>query len=108
MEKHILPMRKGCELVGRMLPNAFNVLEHATLPQGCWDFYDWCAKNGLDMKDWVRRTDALRVPELSFSENLWGALWKLECSRYHQGLPCPSSSPPEGYVEYLEEFTNDV
>ena len=84
------------ELVGRMLLNCFNVEEIAVLPQGCWRYYDWCVEQGLDMIAWVKTADERRSPELTFSENLLGCLWRDECRRFKAGENLPPWKEPEG------------
>lgn len=95
-------MMSGSEFEGRMVTNAFGIQEKAVIPQGWWSYFDWCVEQGWDMVDWTMTIDKMRIPSLTFSENMWGALWKLACSRYKQGLYGPSTEPPEGYVEFLE------
>lgn len=94
--------RTGGEFIGRQLKNGFGVDEIATLPQSLWNYFDWCVEQGMDMEHWVIESDKIRKPILTFSENIWGGLWALECSRYKQGRPCPPSSPPEGYDDFLD------
>jgi len=95
-------MMPGSEFVGRMVPNAFGIDEQAVIPEGWWAYFDWCVEQGWDMDHWTMTIDKMRIPSLTFSENMWGALWKLACSRYKQGLSCPPDSPPEGYSDFLE------
>lgn len=99
MDRVKLPLLPRNEFEGRMLENAFGIAEKSILPKACWVYYDWCAGQGFDMNAWVKHIDELRKPQLSFSENLFGCLWKDECDRYRRGDPCPPSSPPEGYQE---------
>ncbi|MCV6621840.1 MAG: hypothetical protein OIF51_08835 [Cellvibrionaceae bacterium] len=104
----VLPAVPSAEMIGRMVENAFGVKEAVHVPRSTWYFYDWCQENGLDMVGWVRKIDEARPSNVEFSYFLWGCLWKLECSRYKQGLPCPPGSPPEGYADFLEKLESGV
>jgi len=107
MTEHILPTVDGCEYVGRKIKNAFGVLEVVTIPEGWWDYYDWCVENGIDMVEWVKDVDTVRLQDVSFSDYLWGSLWHHKCSRYFHGFPSPPSAPPEGYVDFLESLDEE-
>lgn len=102
MVDEVGPLGPRSEFEGRKVINAFGIEEISVMPQSAWDYFDWCVDQGWDMVDWTKTTDQMRKPILTFSDNMWGGLWKLECSRYKQGLSCPPNSPPEGYEEFLE------
>ena len=103
MDNYVGPLGPRSEFEGRNVINAFEIEETAVLPQSIWDYYDWCVEQGWDMVDWTITIDKTRIPSLTFSDNMWGALWKLACSRFKQGLSSPRETPPEGYAEFLEE-----
>jgi hypothetical protein len=74
MKEKIGPVGPRSEFEGREVTNVFGLKEIAVLPQSLWDYYDWCVKQGWDMVDWTMTTDKMRIPSLTFSENMWGAL----------------------------------
>ncbi|MEM7544179.1 MAG: hypothetical protein AAF367_01460 [Pseudomonadota bacterium] len=98
----------GGEYIGRKVKNAFGVEEVAVMPQSSWNYFDWCVEQGWDMEEWTQVVDRARKPELTIGDNMWGALWKLECSRYKQGRSCPPGSPPEGYEDFLEGLETGI
>jgi hypothetical protein len=102
MKDEFGPVGPGSEFEGRMVINAFGIKEIASMPQSIWGYYDWCVGQGWDMVHWTENIDKMRDPSLTFSENMWGGLWKLACSRFKQGLSSPRETPPEGYEEFLE------
>jgi len=102
--KQVLTARDGNELIGRMVKNSLGVDEVAVAPKGCWEYYDWCIENGLDMVSWVQDMDDIRTEETSLGEWLWTCLWEHWCIRYYHGFPCPPGGPPIGYVDFVERL----
>jgi hypothetical protein len=104
MNNKIGPVGPRSEFEGRKVINAFGTEEISIIPQSSWDYFDWCVEQGWDMAHWTSTIDKIRIPSLTIGENMWGALWKLECSRFKQGLSGPRDTPPEGYADFLDDL----
>ena len=90
---------EGYEPIGRMLKNGFGQPERVVLPQNYWDYYDWLAKRGFKVEDWVQKLDLKNIPGKCLSDKVMTNLWRDECKRHREGRPTPTPEPPEGYVE---------
>lgn len=96
LDTHLFPEH---EPVGRTITNCLGSREVVVLPKGYWDYLDFLAQEGYDIREWVKKVDRKRPSDKSLGEFLMERIWIDECERYRQGKPCPPSSPPEGYQE---------
>lgn len=104
----MLPMREGNEFVGRTIENAFGAEEVVRLPKVWWEYYDWCIEVAdLDMVEWIKYMDKHRLADVSFDLYLWRSLWEHECRRYYHGHHVPTLTPPEGYVDFVEDLEKE-
>lgn len=102
MKEPLGPERDGDKLIGRKIPNQFNIRETVVMPKGAWDYLDWLDSEGYDVTKWVRKIDANREPDKTYGEYLLERVWVTWCHRYRTGQKCPGNTAPRDYDEYLE------
>ncbi len=85
MKDPLGPERDGDKLIGRKIPNQFNIRETVVMPKEAWDYLDWLHSEGYDVTKWVRKIDANREPEKTYGEYLLERVWVEWCHRYRTG-----------------------
>lgn len=101
MSNTLGPRTERQELIGRKIPNQFGHRETVVLPRGGWEYLDWLADQGYEVRKWVRDVDRQRDPDTTFSEYLEECIWVQWCERYRRGQKCPHDDVPQYYEEYL-------
>ncbi|MFV1581415.1 hypothetical protein VWY06_10385 [Phaeobacter sp. JH20_10] len=85
--------------VSRNYKNHHGIDELIMLPQCYWDYTDWLEQQGdISFDEWVNHCSQNPHEDWSLSHLLMYWLWMDMSIRHREGLPTPTSMPPEGHL----------